>query len=80
MFACPSISWIARKSAPPPNRCVANEFRNECGFTTFVMPAALVYFFTNTQIVFREIAVPRLLKKNALPVFCFTKCGRPTAR
>ena len=29
--ACPSSSWIERRSAPPSSRCVANECRSACG-------------------------------------------------
>ena len=31
MVAWPSSSWIARRSAPPSSRCVANECRRACG-------------------------------------------------
>ena len=33
MLACPSSSWIARRSAPPSSRWVANECRSVCGET-----------------------------------------------
>ena len=29
---------MARRSAPPPSRCVANEWRSRCGFTGLVTP------------------------------------------
>jgi len=32
-LACPSSSWIARRSAPPSRRWVANECRSACGCT-----------------------------------------------
>ena len=31
MSAWPNIAWTDRKSAPPCNRCVANEWRSMCG-------------------------------------------------
>ena len=33
MLACPSSSWIDRRSAPPSSRWVANECRSACGLT-----------------------------------------------
>ena len=42
---CPSISWMARRSAPPARRCVAKEWRSTWGLTFFDIPLTSPYFF-----------------------------------
>ncbi len=80
MLAWPSISWIARRSAPPPSRCVAKEWRRRCGLTGFSMPARAAADLTITQRVFRDMALPRSVMNSSLPVFGFTSRGRPEVR
>ena len=45
-----------------------------------VRPASRAYFLISTQSIFREMAVPRSLRKSWLPVRGFTKWLRPDAR
>ena len=46
MSSCPSIVCMARRFAPPANRCDANEWRKTCGLTLFGdMPDNTAHFF-----------------------------------
>jgi len=56
MLAWPSISWIARRSAPPESRWVAKECLSKWGFTTFEIPARAACFLTMDQSATRESA------------------------
>jgi hypothetical protein len=59
-----SISWTARRSAPPSSRCVANEWRKVCGCTSFLTPAFLAYAWTIFQIAMRVIGLPRAFRNS----------------
>ena len=41
-LACPSSTWIVRRSVPASSRCVAKLCRSVCGVTCLPRPAALV--------------------------------------
>ena len=43
MVACPSSSWIVRRSAPPSSRWVAKECRSVCGVAPGGVPARVVH-------------------------------------
>ena len=61
MDACPSSVCTALRSAHFLSKLVAKEWRNVCGLTFFLMPAAIAYFFTNSSIAFLLSLLPRLL-------------------
>ena len=70
MSACPSISWTARRSAPPSSRWVANECRSVCGDTCFSIPARVTYFCRIFQAPMRVSGWPRAFRnrRRALPL------------
>ena len=59
MSSCPSISWMARRLAPPFSRAVAKEWRRVCGETVFSMPASRAVFFIIISIMVRVRCAPR---------------------
>ena len=57
MSACPRSSCTTRRSAPPLNKCVANEWRNLCGCTP-CSPDKSAYLRTICQTATRSIGLP----------------------
>src|SRR6188472_2922891 len=50
--ACPSSTWMVRRSAPASRRCVAYECRRVCGLTRRSIPAAVAAKRTASQTTF----------------------------